>query len=431
MSNHQQASEAITLRWIIRLRWVAVIGQILAMIFASALFDVHVPWIPVIVIIAVTIFSNLWLSYYNCNMQESSATMQGSILLLDVLLLTALLYFTGGPHNPFTSFYLLHVALAAMSVPARWLWSLVAVCTTAYAIIFFYHHPVVVGDMKIEQGCPSYSWHLQGMAVAFVITSACIGSFVSRMQRVLRQRDQELIAAQLEAAEHAQFASLATLSAGVAHELGSPLGTISLASSELLEELQRQQASSEIIDDVKLICSEVTRCRSILDRLRENVTDGIGESDAEICVADLWKGLQESLPAELIQRITFTDLTHNKPFIIPKIAMIQAIAILLNNAHQADRGLRPIELEISYREEILSCVVRDHGEHLTQKIIERAGEPFFSTKEPGQGMGLGLFLVRTLAMRLGGDLRLSKLSPNGTQAMFTILYKSFAAKHIK
>jgi two-component system sensor histidine kinase RegB len=93
--------------------------------------------------------------------------------------------------------------------------------------------------------------------------------------------------------------------------------------------------------------------------------------------------------------------------------------------------LRPIELEISYREEILSCVVRDHGEHLTQKIIERAGEPFFSTKEPGQGMGLGLFLVRTLAMRLGGDLRLSKLSPNGTQAMFTILYKSFAAKHIK
>ena len=77
-------------------------------------------------------------------------------------------------------------------------------------------------------------------------------------------------------------------------------------------------------------------------------------------------------------------------------------------------------LEIQYRDEILSCSVCDQGDQLSETIIERAGEPFFSTKAPGEGMGLGLFLVRTLALRLGGDLRLAKLSPHGTKALFTI-----------
>ncbi len=420
MPTKNQTSDVVTLRWIIRLRWIAVIGQLLAMVIASLFFGVHVPWIPVTTIVLATMISNLWLAFHSQRNAEPSAALQGGILLLDVILLTALLYFTGGPHNPFTSFYLLHVALAAMSVPSRWLWSLIAVCTAAYAFIFFHHHPVVVGDMEIQQGCPSYSWHLQGMAVAFVITAACIGAFVSRMQRVLRQRDRELSAAQVQSAKHAQFVSLATLSAGVAHELGSPLGTISLASSELLEELQRQQTSHEVIDDVKLICSEVKRCRSILDRLRENVTDGLGESDEEITIAELWKELQGCLPAELVNRIEFNDQTQNKHFLIPKVAMIQACAILLNNAYHADPGVRPILLEIQYRDEILSCSVCDQGDQLSETIIERAGEPFFSTKAPGEGMGLGLFLVRTLALRLGGDLRLAKLSPHGTKALFTI-----------
>jgi C4-dicarboxylate-specific signal transduction histidine kinase len=116
-----------------------------------------------------------------------------------------------------------------------------------------------------------------------------------------------------------------------------------------------------------------------------------------------------------------------------KVQLEQVILNLFNNSFDAIEflGDKWIEVSCHQRNGKIQLYFKDSGHGIPPEIASRIMEPFFSTKEPGQGMGLGLFLVRTLAMRLGGDLRLSKLSPNGTQAMFTILYKSFAAKHIK
>jgi two-component system, sensor histidine kinase RegB len=400
----------VTLRWIVRLRWIAVIGQILAMFLAFSLLEVHAPWLPASIIIGITIISNLWLQKIIISNQNTTSPIHGFIIGLDVILLTALLYFTGGPHNPFTSFYLLHIALAAMSLSASWLWTLVAMSIASYGLLFLWHKPIVVGELMIEQGCPSYSWHLQGMAVAFVITSCCIGAFVARMQRALKERDEELAETKIRAAKNEQFSVLATLSAGVAHEIGTPIGTIALASSELLIELEKQNAPTNIIDDAKLIRNEVTRCRSILDRLSERATGGLGDVLEQITINELQLYISQILPPEIRERLHWNDSIKEKTLQLPKESLVQAIAILINNAHEADISGKKINIDFSIYENKLSIIVTDQSDNISTDVIKHASEPFFTTKPPGKGMGLGLFLVRTMALRLGGDLILERLS---------------------
>lgn len=409
-----QKRQVISVRWIIRMRWLAVMGQLLAALIAQWTFDVVVPWTPVALVLLVTAVSNLLL------LRAPRLVLAGLPLWLDVFLLTLLIYFTGGPHNPFTSFYLLHIALAAMTLGLKNLWALVLTCIAGYVAIFFYHRPIMLGDMEISQGCASYSWHLQGMLIAFIITAVFIAAFVSRMHRVLIQQDADLETARIQAEKNAQFASLATLSAGVAHELGSPLATISLASSELLGDLQQGMQAETAIEDARLIHQEAQRCRTILDRLNQRNTDGLGEVPEMIHAEALWTDLQSIMSPAILQRVRWENLSRQASWNLPRASVSQALAILLNNAHQADLTESSIVLRCEHDDQALSVVVLDHGAEPPAHVLERAADPFFTTKEPGAGMGLGLFLVKSLSLRLGGEFQLSRTTQAQTKAQLRL-----------
>lgn len=409
-----QKRQVISVRWIIRMRWLAVLGQLLAALIAQWTYDVVVPWTPVAIVLFVTVVSNVLFA------RAPRLVLLGLPLWLDVFLLTLLIYFTGGAHNPFTSFYLLHIALAAMTLGSKNLWSLVSTCIAGYFTIFFHHRPIMLGDMEISQGCASYSWHLQGMLIAFVITAVFIAAFVSRMHRVLIQQDADLEKARIQAQKNAQFASLATLSAGVAHELGSPLATISLASSELLGDLQKGSQDPTAIEDARLIHQEAQRCRSILDRLNQRNTDGLGEVPESLTAVSLRDDLQSIINGAAWSRVQWQDQSKQVSWNLPRASVTQAVAILVNNAHQADPSEREIVLRCRDDEQALLIEVMDHGIEPPVHVLERAAEPFFTTKEPGEGMGLGLFLVKNLALRLGGDFQLKRVDAAQTVALLRL-----------
>jgi two-component system sensor histidine kinase RegB len=410
-----QKREIISVEWILRMRWMAAIGQILCAIVGQSAYDLVVPWAPVLVIITITIVSNLLF------VSKPHLAITGTPLWLDVFLLTGLIYFTGGSHNPFTSFYLLHIALAAMTMSRRALWSLVATTIIGYTLIFFWHKPLLMGDMEISSGCASYSWHLQGMLYAFIVTAIFIAAFVSRMHRILIQQDAELEKARIKAEKNAQFAALATFSAGVAHELGSPLATISLASSELVFAFEKQPELSPYREDAQLIAQEVKRCRHILDRLNERHTQSLGDLPRSTSLHEIIDTLHQTLPEALMKRVHISEHPQfRKKFILPRDSVTQAIAILLNNAHQADPTTREIKLDTQLSDTTINITVADQGNAPSADILERASDPFFTTKQPGEGMGLGLFLVKNLAMHLGGDFQLTRSSDGWTSAHLTI-----------
>jgi two-component system sensor histidine kinase RegB len=417
MSHTVPSITTITLRWLLGLRWVGMAGQMITLAIAGGVLMLELPLLPLLAVIGFTAVSNIVLLTLTKHDAPHHDWAVASVIGADVLLLTVLIYLTGGASNPFSSFYLVLIALAAMSLGVCWLAFIVALSAGAYMFIFYNGLPLKGPNGIGEIGCPGYGLHLQGMAVAFFLTALCIAYFVQRMHRSLRSRDAALAEAETRAARADQFSAIAVLAAGVAHELGSPLGTIAVASRELEVTLAKLPSAGPL-EDATLIRQEVERCRTILYRLDRRSTSGTGDAPEPCSAAMLISDLRAAMPVVLNTRLVIRDLTQGVTLHLPKQPVVQSLIILIHNACEADTRGQPVELEIAHEHGQLRLTVLDRGPGMTAAAQKHAGEPFFTTKPPRQGMGLGLFLVRTLALQLGGEITHQMRESGGTSACF-------------
>jgi two-component system sensor histidine kinase RegB len=258
----------------------------------------------------------------------------------------------------------------------------------------------------------AFPLHLQGMWLAFAITAALLAYFVTRIAAELRAREREIFALQERAAKSDKLASLSTLAAGAAHELGTPLGTIAIAAKELERSVAGLDRPS-LADDARLIRTEVDRCRGILNQLSEKAGESAGEMSVPTRLEELSMQLRESLAQTERERVR-VSADPGVVATIPRAAVTQALRTLVRNGLEASEG--DVRVSLAREGERVAILVEDRGTGMDAHVLARAGEPFFTTKPPGQGLGLGLFLARAVAERLGGSLELVSTPGKGTVA---------------
>jgi two-component system sensor histidine kinase RegB len=275
-----------------------------------------------------------------------------------------------------------------------------------YATLF------VIPPAKLsEEGLTPFV-HQIGLWTNLVLVSVLVAYFAGRVNRSLRQREMEVSALRERNARHEKLSTLTTLAAGAAHELGTPLATIAVVAKELELAIAKLPASPELIEDAQLIRQECNRCRFILDRMRvEVVTDS---SDVATPLTKLLSKLSEHLREDEKARLTIEGQAGDCLIAAPCPAIEQSLTVMIRNAIDASPAALPVRLSIRRTQNVIAFEVIDQGHGMASDVLKRAGDPFFTTKEPGRGMGLGLFLVRLVAENFRGRFSMQSEEGKGT-----------------
>ena len=238
--------------------------------------------------------------------------------------------------------------------------------------------------------------------------------FVARITRELDLRKFQLAAERERQVRTERVEALGTLAAGAAHELASPLSTIAVVAKEIEGRLEREGAREEELEDARLVRDEVARCRRILDRMTFDAGEPAGEELVPCTVDELLGRTVEHVPGASRVDVETSSPARDRLLFLPAEGLAQALRALVSNALDASLPGQRVWVRASLSESNLVITVEDMGEGMAPEHVSRALDPFFTTKEPGSGMGLGLFLARSVIERLGGDLGVVSSPGQGT-----------------
>lgn len=401
---------------LVRLRWFAIGAQAVTGIVAARLLELPVrPSDFLIVIVAETLFNLIAQRRLQSSEEPTQRWLFGS-LIFDLTALTNLLFVSGSAFNPFTALYIVHVAIASVMLsPARTA-GIVAVSAIGFATLFLSPSTVFWGINNY--GLPHTApYQLVGIWVAYVITAISVAFFTGRLSLQRRTQQRKALKAAIEAERSQRLASLAALAAGAAHEISTPLSTIAVVASELEDAATGLKGQEEFLEDARLIGREVTRCRTILDRMAVESGYIRGGTVAARSLAEFLEDTLERThtPTRIRVENEIVDAMHSDMLNSP---MAHAVAAVLNNATLASEA--PVDFRIYQEDDNLHFDITDSGVGMPPEVISRATEPFFTTRDIGHGMGLGLFLAYSVTQTLNASFEIESELGEGTRVRFSL-----------
>ncbi len=404
-----QPARRLRVNTLFRLRWLALTGQAAAVLFTHLVLGFPLPLVPCLLVIGVSVACNVWLGFRYPRSHRLNDRAATALLAYDLLQLSALLFFTGGLENPFSMLFLAPVMISAASLPPGRTVLLGSLAVAAATLLVGWHQPL--------PWHPGEEMHLPvlfsaGIWCAVVLGVGFIGIYVSRVAEEARQLADALAATELVLAREQHLTQLDGLAAAAAHELGTPLATITLVVREMLGLVAKAGATidvAQIADDIRLLDQEAQRCRAILGKLTSLGTEAAGPLE-EMTLSHLVEevvGPQRNFDVN----VTVTPIGFDEePVCARNPAILYGLGNLVENA--VDFAHEGVKIDAHWTHDTVGVTVRDDGPGFAAEILSRLGEPYVTTRgaggraksETNSGLGLGLFIAKTLLERSGATV---------------------------
>jgi two-component system sensor histidine kinase RegB len=400
----------VRLRTLILIRWVAIAGQLFAILFVRFSLGLPLPIVPVLAVVAASAAVNLWIQRSRRGATRLGDRQIALSLAFDLLQLGALLYLTGGLNNPFAILILAPVTVSATILSWRATISLSAVAFALVGLLAVDHLslPWPSGDFTLE---PLY---ITGFALAMLLSIFFIGAYVSSVAQEQRRMSDALSATQRALDRQRRLSALGALAAAAAHELGSPLGTIAVVSKEIARDLP---PDSPLRADMDLLRQESERCRRILAELvAQPETEG-GTPFEVIPLETVIEAAAAPYRRAGIALEIVTDAAARGPMpqLRRRAELLHGLGNLLQNAIEFARDR--VTARMTWSRDTVTVVIADDGPGFPEAMLTRLGEPYLSGGDQGRGgehMGLGIFIADTLLGMTGGTLRLGNRVGDGS-----------------
>ncbi len=402
----------VRLRTLTTIRWVGVVGQALAIMVVHYGLEYHLPLGACLIVIGASAAVNLAVTVAMLERPRAVRLSEAAaawFLAYDIVQLSVLLFLTGGLQNPFAVLLLAPVSVSATILGARPTVVLSVLSVAAISVLAVVHMrlPWQGGGLALPLVYVLGIWTALGLGIVFFATYAW------RVAAEARRMQDALAAAQLALSRERQLSALGALAAAAAHELGSPLGTISVVAREIARDVPQD---SPIGEDVALLLSEAARCRDILARLaakpesEEQFLRLPMSSVVELAAAPYGnKGTRLQFDAGPLDTVT-----SDEPQVLRSAELLQGLGNLIQNAVQV--AADTVEVATSWDNEQVSVVVSDDGPGFQPGIMERLGEPYVSGWRDGAAhMGLGIFIAQTLLRRTGGRVSFANRPEGGAE----------------
>jgi two-component system sensor histidine kinase RegB len=392
------------LRMILILRSLALIGQACAVLGAVFLLNIGLTWLPMGLawgLLAATNLYTLWRLSRSAPISQAELAAQ---LATDVAALTLQLMFSGGLANPFVLFYCLLVAVAAVLLSTSG-----ALMITVLSLLGLLFNAWFSVSMRWPEELDASFWQRLGLLISLTLCLSMLAGFVMELSRAVRARAKALAAIRETLLRQERVVALGALAAGAAHELGTPLNTMSL----LAEELSATATEPQAREDARLLSAQIRRCKDILARLSSTATSAMAPGASGTISAGEWVSQTAQDYGLLYPGIPITCQIDggaaDQALILSEPLYTQALITLLDNARALAKS--KIAVRVSWQAGRVDVAVADDGPGFAAEVLERFAEPLVSQRAGGRG--LGLFLARTAIKPLGGVLMAENLPAGG------------------
>lgn len=395
------------LRLLCNLRWVAVAGQAITVLIVTVPLQIPLPAPPLWTAIAALGLFNVYATWRVRQEAEARPAEIFGHLLVDIAVLTWLIFWSGGTENPFSSLFLLPIALSVLALPTTWVFATAAACAVGYAVSTLLARELPHVHLAFDD---AFSLHRLGMLINVAVSAVVILFFMTRMASAWRESEREVARLREQFVRHEGILALAVHAASVAHELNTPLGTMTL----MVDDLLREEPSAAKREDFATLKALLEVCR---DRVRElaapaEAGDGSVEPVDLERVIERWQLVRPTIELERTGSIE----GHRK--VDPSVGYL--LQALLSNAADASQqsGTLRVDLHLNADRDGLRGEVRDYGVGFEQ-VQPLLPARLFRTSKP-EGMGIGLALSHATIERLGGELAMQATEGRGVRITFRV-----------
>ncbi|WP_027542134.1 ActS/PrrB/RegB family redox-sensitive histidine kinase [Bradyrhizobium sp. WSM2254] len=400
-SDFRPAQRHIRLDTILRLRWLAVLGQLAAIFIVAQGLEFNVEIVPCVSIIALSAALNLGLQAVSNPLQRLEPMQAAGLLALNIVELAGLLFFTGGLQNPFSFLFLAPVLISATALPARFTFGLGVLAVACASVLFFYHLPLPWDSDDPLVLPPIY---LVGVWLSIVLAIGVTSLYSFQVTEEARKLADALAATELVLTREQHLTQLDGLAAAAAHELGTPLATIFLISREL----EKTVKDPGFAADLKTLREQTQRCRDILSKITQLSSTGapfdrmkLSELIEEVVAP------HRDFGVDIKVRIAVAAFAE--PVGSRNPAILYGVGNIVENA--VDFARTTAEVNAWWNKDTIELLISDDGPGIPPDILNRIGEPYLSRRRTQddaggerRGLGLGVFIARTLLERTGAKV---------------------------